>query len=104
MNAKIMVQGIIGAYLMEGVQVIKIDHEKHVLYISLPERSESYGKSESIQTAEDFAKRIKKCWIEMGIFPEECSVKYKTRDEYWTKEMGDKNYHDNIDKVLNLIL
>lgn len=100
---KSIVQGMMGAYLMDGIDIHKIDWNTHTLYISLPKQSDSYGKGK-IQCAEDYAKRIKEMWIEMGIFPETCSVKYKIKDINWTKEMGDKNYNDNINKVLDLTL
>lgn len=98
---KSVVQGMMGAYLKDGIDIIKIDWDKHILYISLPKQSESYGKGK-IQCAEDYAKRIKETWIQMGIFPETCSVKYKLKDINWTNELGYKNYNDNINRVLDL--
>ena len=100
---KNILQGMMGAYLMEGVDVDKIDLDNHVLYITLPKDSYSYGMGK-IQNAKDFAKRIKETWVEMGIFPDDCVVKYKTKDIYWTKEMGDRNYNNNKNKVLDMTL
>ena len=101
---KNIVQGMMGAYLMDGINVDKIDWDQHILYITLPKQSYSYGISEKIQCAKDYAKRIKETWIEMGVFPEDCVVKYRIKDIIWTKEMGDKNYKVNKDKILNLSL
>ena len=102
---KSIVQGMMGAYLMEGVDVLKIDWDNHVLYLAIPKHSYTYDKpGGKIHGAEDFAKRIKETWIEMGVFPETCSVKYKIKDINWTKEMGDKNYNDNLNKVLDLTM
>lgn len=102
---KSIVQGMMGAYLMEGVDVLKIDWDNHILYLSIPKHSYTYEKPDGkIHSAEDFAKRIKETWIEMGVFPETCSVKYKVKDVKWTKEMGDKNYNDNLNKVLDLTM
>lgn len=98
---KSILQGMMGAFLMAGMEVDKIDLDNHILYISLPKQSYSYN-SDKIKCAEDYAKRIKETWIELGIFPSECSVKYKVKDINWTKEMGNKNFNDNIDKVINL--
>ncbi len=99
--SKSILQRMMGAFLMAGMEVHKIDLDKHILYISLPKQSYSYN-SDKIKCAEDYAKRIKETWIEMGIFPPDCSVKYKIRDVNWTREMGDRNFNDNIDKVINL--
>ncbi len=99
---KSILQGMMGVFLMEGIEVHKIDLDKHILYISLPKQSYSYN-SEKIKCAEDYAKRIKEMLVEMGIFLPDCSVKYKIKDINWTREMGDKNFNDNIDKVVNLI-
>ena len=102
---KSIVQGMMGAYLMEGVDVLKIDWDNHILYLTIPKHSYIYDKPEGkIHSAEDFAKRIKDTWIEMGIFPKTCSIKYKIKDINWTKEMGDKNYNDNLNKVLDLTM
>lgn len=86
---------------MEGIEVHKIDLDKHILYISLPKQSYSYN-NDKIKCAEDYAKRIKETWIELGFFPPNCSVKYKIKDINWTREMGNKNFNDNINKVVNL--
>ena len=101
---KNIVQGMMGAYLMDGIDIDKIDWDKHILYITLPKKSYSYERSEKIKCAEDYAKRIKEMWIEIGIFPKDCVVKYKIKDIIWTKEMGDKNYEENKNKILNLSL
>ena len=98
---KSILQGMMGAFLMEGMEINKIDLDNHILYISLPKQSYSYN-SDKIKCAEDCAKRIKETWIELGIFPPECSVRYKIKDVNWTREMGNKNFNDNISKVINL--
>lgn len=98
---KSILQGMMGALLMEGMEINKIDLDNHILYISLPKQSYSYN-SDKIKCAEDYAKRIKETWIELGIFPPECSVRYKVKDVNWTREMGNKNFNDNINKVINL--
>lgn len=96
-----VVRGMMGAFLMEGTEVDKLDLDNHILYLTLPKYSYSYN-SEKIKNAEDYAKRIKEMWIELGIFPPDCSVKYRVKDIIWTKEMGDRNFNNNIDKVMNL--
>ena len=100
---KSILQGIIGSFLLEGVEVNKLDVDNQILYLTIPERSYSYGRSEKIKCASDYAKRIKEIWIEMGIFSRDCTVKYRTKDIYWTKEMGKKNYEENKHHVMDLI-
>lgn len=100
---KNILQGMMGAYLMEGVDIDKIDWDNHILYLTLPKESYSY-RTGKIHNAKDFAKRIKETWIEMRIFPKDCTVKYKIKDIYWTKEMGDINYNNNKDRVIDMTL
>ena len=99
---KSILQGITGAFLLDGIEVNKLDVDNQVLYLTIPERSYTYEESEKIKCASDYAKRIKETWIEMGIFSRDCTVKYKTKDIYWTKEMGEKNYEENMHRVLNI--
>ncbi len=94
--------GLMGAFLMEGVEIQKIDFDNSILYILLPRDSYSYGTGE-IKCAEDYAKNIKRTFIELGIFDRNCLVRYKVKDIYWTREMGDKNFNENIGEVLELV-
>ena len=98
--------GMMASYLEMGVEIIKIDHENKILYITIPENSYVYNEAKlresRLQSPDDLAKRIKETWIEMGIFPETCKVKYKTIPGYWSKEKGHKNREDNIHKFLNI--
>lgn len=94
--------GLMGAFLMEGVEIQKIDFDNSILYILLPRDSYSYGTGE-IKCAEDYAKNIKRTFIELGIFDMNCLVRYKVKDIYWTREMGDKNFNENIGEVLELV-
>ena len=86
---------------MAGVEVNKIDMDSQILYLTLPERSEEYN-TKNIKCAADYEKSIKETWIGFGIFSSDCTVKYKTKDIYWTREMGEKNYNDNQDNIFNL--
>lgn len=99
---KEVVEGLMGAFLMEGVEIQKIDFDNSILYILLPRDSYSYGRGE-IKCAEDYAKNIKRVFIELGIFDTNGSIRYKVKDIYWTKEMGDKNFNENIGKVLEVV-
>lgn len=99
---KEVTEGMMGAFLMDGVEIQRIDFDNNVLYILIPRDSYSYGRGE-IKCAEDYAKNIKRVFIELGIFDINCSVRYKVKDIYWTKEMGDKNFNENIGKVLEAI-
>ena len=103
-SGKNILQGMMGAYLMEGIDVDKIDWDNHILYITLPKQSYSYEISETIKSASDYAKRIKEVWIEMGIFPKDCIVKYRVKNIIWTKQMGEENFKTNKDKILSLSL
>ena len=98
---KSILQGIIGSFLLEGIEVNKLDFDNQVLYLTIPEKSYSFN-TEKIKCAADYARRIKEIWIGMGIFSQNCTVKYKTKDVYWTREMGEKNYEENKYHVMNL--
>ncbi len=100
---KNILRGIIGAFLMDGVEVKRLDTEKQILYLVLPERSYAYN-TDTIKCAQDYAKRVKETWIKSGIFTRNCTVKYKTKDIHWTREMGDKNFRDNENCILNLTM
>ena len=104
-DGKSILRGMIGAYLMLGIDINKIDWDNHILYITVPEKSYEYENPDvSFHCAEDLAKRIKRTLIESRMFPEECIVKFKTKDIYWTKEMAEANYQQNRDKTLNMAL
>lgn len=103
-TSKLMVQGIIGGFLRMGVSVEKLDLDNEILYLKIPEKSYDYNDSQTVKCAQDLACRIKETWIGLGIFSKNCTVKYKTYDVYWTKEMGEKNYQENKYKVTNLML
>lgn len=96
-------QGIIGSFLMNGIEIDKIDTDNHILYITLPKESYSYELGGKIKCAEDHVKGIKKMLIEFGALSKDFSVKYKTKNIYWTKEMGDKNYKENINKKSKIL-
>lgn len=85
---KSVTKAMMSFYIKEGVEIHMIDWNSHILYISVPKYSDSYVGN--IKTADDFAKRIKETWIESGIFPRDCKVKYKIKDIEWNKEMGEK--------------
>lgn len=100
---KEMVLGIAIYYLKSGVVIDKIDRDNHILYITVPKESYMYEEEHgAYNDAESYVKRLKKTWIEMGIFPQDFSVKYKTKDVYWTKEMGEDNYKRNQSKIFDL--
>lgn len=101
---KAIYQGMIGSMLETGVSIDKLDTDKQILCITLPQHSYFYEMSSAIKCAEDYARRIKETWIEMGIFSEGCKVLYKTKDINWTKEMGKENFNNNIDKVLRGVI
>lgn len=93
--------GIMINFLQLGVDIDDIDLDNHILYITIPKESYAYENeaNKAYHDADTYAKRIKEVWIEMGIFPSDCSVKYKTKDIYWTKEMGNRNYKENIERI-----
>lgn len=95
---------MIGAFLLEGMIIDKIDFDNEILYIQIPKESYSYLKPDSkIKCADDFAKRIKTVWIELGIFSDKGKVKYKERNIKWTEELGNENYNKNIGYILKMI-
>lgn len=103
---KEMALGIIGAFLQMGLNIDKIDWETETLYITIPERSYDYEFSAknggAVVSPEALARRIKETSNEMGIF-KNGKVKYRTKDIYWTKEMGEENYKNNIDDYYRII-
>ena len=46
---KSILQGIIGSFLLEGIEVNKLDIDNQILYLTIPERSYSYGRSKKIK-------------------------------------------------------
>lgn len=100
---KAVIVGQLGAFLLDGVDINKIDLKNQCLYLTLPkEGSYAYEMSDLVATPEKYAKRIKEVWIELGIFKGDCSVKYKVKDEIWTKEMGDANFEKNKDHMMTM--
>ena len=100
--------GMMGCFLQQGLVINKLDIDKQQLYITIPDKSyvydEAIANASRLQSAEDFAKRVKEIFIEMGIFKDTCTVKYRTINGYWTKEDGTKNYNENIHKYTSLML
>lgn len=93
-----IVQGMMGAYYLMGVDIIKFDDDNSTLYISLPKESHEYmSNPNQIFTVHTFANRIKQTLSEMT--KKEIKIKYKIRDEYWTKEMGEANYQKHKNNI-----
>ncbi len=105
-TGKAIFSGIIGSFLQDGIDINKIDWETETMYITLPAQSYRYDickNNETILTSpENYAKRIKETFHEMGIF-QNGKVKYRVKDIYWTKEMGEKNFKENINKYLDMM-
>ena len=103
--ARSIIQGMMGAFYMSGIEIIDLDLDNHILTISVPEKSYEYEKPESkIRSAEDYARRLKTVFTEMGIFPseKESKIRFTTRPIYWTKEMGDENFNKNKYNIVNI--
>lgn len=105
-TGKAIFSGIMGAFLKDGIDINKIDWATETMYITVPKLSYSYEISirdgGAIISPETCASQIKKKFHEMGIF-KNGNVKYRVKDIYWTKEMGEKNFNENIDKYLDMM-
>lgn len=83
--------GILGMFAMEGIDIIEMDENTGILKLAIPKDSFSYHENGStIHNAEEYAKRIKEKFIELGI--KNIRVLYKEKDIYWTKEMSKSNF------------
>ena len=92
--------GMIAMFLQDGIKIETLDRGKNIVYISLPEDSYAYHITKEI-TPEELAKNIKEK-IFKGIFGVDVRLKMRIRKGYWTKEMGEKNYQENIGRVLEM--
>lgn len=97
--------GMLGAFLTMGVEIESIDMDNYVLTISVPKDSYEYHKetNKAYKDPESLAKRLKTIFIDMGIFPKECTVRYRVKDVIWTKEMGENNYNQHFHKISSLM-
>lgn len=93
--------GMIGAFLKMGVNIIKVDYDNQIMYISVPRDSYEYYTEGAVKSPETLAKNIKRVLIMLNVFDENCKIKYKIRDEEWTKEMGEENYKKNLNNMLD---
>lgn len=105
-TSKAIFSGIMGAFLKDGIDINKIDWETETMYITVPSQSYTYefsiNNGGAIVSPETCARRIKETFHEMGIF-QNGKVKYRVKDIYWTKEMGEKNFKENINKYLDMM-
>lgn len=94
--------GIFGMFLEFGIDIINIDLDNHVLILEIPKDSYLYHLNDKgvLKDPESTARRIKETWIEMGIFPESCKVRYKEKDIFWTEEMGKERFERNRTHIL----
>ena len=93
--------GMIGAFLLDGVEINKVDTSTGTWYITVPNKSEIYdenrGKNGAVVSADTMASSIKR--MMKDICGMDCNVKYRVRDIRWTRDMGRENYNRNIGKV-----
>ena len=77
-------------FLMAGVNITKYDKESKTLYLDMPKHSYAYEmeKGFEICNAEEYAKYLNK---EIQKYLSGLKIKFKERDEVWTKEMGEEN-------------
>lgn len=80
-----VIKGLMESFLRSGIEVKRLDLSNEQLYISLPEKSYIYKEDPYLENAGDYAKRIKDCFIQWGLFSEDGQVKYKTRKTAWTE-------------------
>lgn len=103
---KSILMGIIGEMYKSGVEVDVLDISNPVqqkLYVTVPNESYTYNEGKVIYDAKSYVTRIKETWMEMGILKQNAIVKYKTRNVTWTKEIGETNYNNHRDDILDLI-
>lgn len=103
---KNILMGIIGEMYRSGVEIDVLnvsDPIQQQLYLTLPKESFTYNNGKIVHDAASYARRIKETWIEMGILRDNASVKYKTKDIIWNKEMGEDNFNKHRDDIINLI-
>lgn len=99
-----VIQGMLGMFYMNGIEIENLDMDNHILTLVIPKDSYDFHRSEKqpYHDPESFAKRMKRVFIEMGVFPENCKVRYRVKDIVWTKEMGERNYQEHKEELLSI--
>lgn len=99
------VQGMIGMFYKSGIDIDDVDFDNHILTIAIPKDSYDFHdpRNKITHNPESFAKRIKQVFIEMGIFPSDCKVRYRVKDIVWTKKRWVNKILKLIEKKLQLL-
>ena len=87
MNNRLLAEGMLLGMSSFGMQIDK--WEDNTMYISVPKESTDYGPDGEVPLAgKKLADRIQTKLRDLGC--KELKVKYRLRDEIWTKEKRDK--------------
>ena len=97
-NTNAMGIGIICELYRDGIIIDKFDTDNNIIYLSVPKTSYVYEMGNA-NNAEDFVKNIKTLFAS---FLNDIKIKYKTRDIYWTNEMGNKSLEENKEKIISM--
>lgn len=101
--ARNIVIGMAAAMAMSGVD-ISINQENKIVYLTIPNKSYEYELPNSVvKSSQDYAKSLKDKLLQLGFMDNTWRVKYKEKDIYWTKEMGDINYRAKYPSIMNMI-
>ena len=95
--SKSIILGMIGVFLQDGIDIAKFDEQNNTIYLIMPEDGYLYhreGISSELDTPQKYAKRLQDKIRELT--HSNIKVKYKTKQGYFTKEDGEKNYKSNI--------
>ena len=82
MNNRLLAEGMLLGMSSFGMVIDK--WEDNIMYISVPKDSTDYGPTGEILAGKKLADRIQTKLRDLGC--KELRIKYKIRDEVWTKE------------------
>ena len=82
MNNRLLAEGMLLGMSSFGMVIDK--WEDNIMYISVPKESTDYGPTGEILAGKKLADRIQTKLRDLGC--KELRIKYKIRDEVWTKE------------------
>ena len=101
-KAKFLLSSFLGALTLSGIDMV-LDQKTKTMYLNIPSKSYEYELPMSvIKSSNDYAKVIKEKMREFGFIDETWKVRYKDKDIYWTKHLGEANYNSKYSLIMRL--
>ena len=86
MDNRLLAEGMLLGMSSFGIVIDK--WEEKIIYISVPKESIDYGTTGEVLAGKKLADRLQTKFRDLGC--QDFQVKYRIRDEIWTKEKRDK--------------